>query len=880
VNRRLLLSLTALYASKLIPLNVMSLILALTFVNIPLSAFQAQALAKRPSGSADTRKDSPGYSPKDKDVRPAQLAESYGKLPLSFEKNNGQTDSSVNFLSRGSGYSIFLTQTEAMLVLSEPGRAATLSKKIPQDSAPYVVPDHSQTPLLKKCALRMRFVGANPKARAEGHKPLLVKSNYFIGNNPKDWRAEIPNYSEVRYGNAYPGVDLIYYGNQRQLEYDFLVSPGADARVIRIAFDGARSLRIDENGDLVIHTPGGVVRHHKPSAYQEVGGIKRQVSARYILKPKHQVGIVLGAYDKSKRLLIDPVLSYSTFLGGNGDDEGQGIAVDAFGNAYLTGLTQSLNFPKTPGAYQETQNQFAAVFVSKLNPAGSALIYSTYLGGNNYDAGYDIAIDATGAAYVTGITTSTNFPTTAGAFQVMRAGSSDAFVTKLNATGSSLVYSTYVGGTGDEFPRAIAVDAQGSAHITGLVTDGGFPVTPGAFQTTFRGGYEDPFSWGDAYVCKLNANGTGLIYATYLGGAEGEIGNDIAIDFEGYAYVTGGTDSIDYPITPGAYQTQWATTFCPSRFFNCADAFVTKFNLTGTAVIYSTYVGGNGGEYGNGIAVDLSGNAIIAGSTFSTNFPTVNSLQSSFAGARDAFVTKLNAAGSAVLFSTYFGRSELDDGEDIALDAAGNAYLVGYTGSTDLPVVNAIQPTLAGAYDVFVAKINTTNATLSYCTYLGGSNAEGLLEAAIAVDQMGSAYLTGHTQSSDFPTTATAYQTTFGGGDNFGTPFRDAFVAKISDGIPYDICLQDESNGNLLQINTTTGEYQLINCGGLTLGGTGTLTKRGSQITLQHSATDRRIMASLDTSTKRATASVQLLTTGRTLSLTDRNITNNTCACR
>ena len=867
-------------ALRLLRLVLLSLIvLTLTLVNIPLLAFQAQALGEIPSNSADLSKDFPIFSPGGNSSMSAQLAERYGQLPLSFERNMGQSDSKVKFLSRGCGYSIFLTQTEAVLVLSEPGGTTRMSKAL-QNGARYLVDEQPHTSSRKTSVLKMKFVGANPKARSDGRNGLLCKSSYFIGASPEDWRSAIPNYSQVRYSNAYPGVDMVYYGNQQQLEYDFILSPGANARGISIAFDGAQSLRIDENGDLVIKTAASVIRHHKPFAYQEVNGIKRQISARYFMKATHQIGIVIGAYNKSKTLVIDPVLSYSTFLGGNGDDEGHGIAVDSSGNAYITGLTTSVNFPKTSGAYQETKNQFTDAFISKLNATGSALIYSTFIGGNGGDEAHDIAVDAAGNAYVTGVTSSTDFPTTAGAFQSAKARFADAFVTKLNTTGTALVYSTYVGGTGNENSTAIAVDAQGNAHITGMVIDGGFPVTAGAFQTTFRGGYEDPFDWGDAFVCKLNAGGTGLVYATYLGGADGEISNDIAVDSQGYAYVTGDTSSTDFPVTAGAYQTHLATIFCPSRAFNCADAFVTKFNLTGTAAVYSTYVGGNFGEYTNAIAVDSSGNAYIAGATFSSNFPIKNPLQSSFAGDRDVFVAKLNPAGSTVLFSTYLGKSRIDDAEGIAVDANGNAYIVGYTLSTDFPIVNPVQPALAGSSDAFVAKINTTNSTLSYCTFLGGTNEEGLLYAGIAVDQFGSAYITGFTRSSDFPTSAAAYQKTFGGGDVAGTPRTDAFVAKISDAASYDVCLQDDSNGNLLQINTTTGNYQFTNCAGLTIGGSGTLIRRGTQIALQHYAPDRRVMASIDSSSNRATGSIQLLSQGQIFSITDRNISNDTCACR
>lgn len=876
MNRCLWLPSTILLLRRIVLLGFIVIILTLAPANIALSAFSSRPTDETAVRAAGIRNDLPLLS-RGRGPGSVRVAESYGKLPLSFERNAGQTDSRVDFLARTSLGSIFLTQTEAVLALTESnsiafrenpltGTVTSRTKEGPQNRSP------------KSFAVTMKFAGANRNAPVEALDRLSASSNYFIGKNPDGWRGDIPNFGKVRYREIYPGIDVIYYGNQRQLEYDFIVSPRADAHVIAIGFEGAKKQSIDKNGDLLIGIPGGVIRHHKPLAYQELDGVKHEVSARYVIKSKQQVGIAVGSYDKSRTLVIDPILSYSTFLGGNGTDEGCGIAVDSLGNAYVVGLTTSSNFPTTGGSYQGTRNQFADVFVSKLNPAGSALVYSTYLGGSGVDEGYDIAVDAGGNAYIVGLTNSDDYPTTVGAFQRMRAGSGDAFVTKLNNTGSNLIYSTYVGGPGYEQPTTIAVDAQGNAHITGMITVGGFPVTPGAFQTTFRGGYQNPFQWGDAFVCKLNASGSGLIYATYLGGAEGEIGSDIAIDSEGYAYVTGGTDSRDFPITPGAFQQHFSTIFCPSRAFNCADGFVTKFNLTGTAVIYSTYVGGNFGEYTNSIAVDSSGQAIIGGSTFSTNYPTLHPLQTSFAGMLDVFVTKLNAAGSALLFSTYFGSDGFEEAERVALDSVGNVYIVGYTNATHLPVRNPIQPNLAGAYDAFVVKINTMNYTLGYCTYLGGSSYEGLINAGIAVDPAGSAYITGFTRSSNFPTTANAFQKTLSGGtSSSGEQLTDAFVAKIDD--PYDTCLQDESNGNLLQINTTTGDYQFTNCLGLIVGGKGTITRRGSTVSLEHNAPDRRVMAQIDIPSGRATASMQLLSQGRTFVIADRNIANNTCVC-
>lgn len=877
MNRYVLFFFKAWYSNRIISLCMM-VIIALSCANISGSTAQLHADSKSTSDSTSIPEDFKGNPSKGKKVKPPQLTESYGKLPLSFEKNTGQTDSRVKFLSRGSGYSIFLTQTEAVLVLREPDPNAGLNKKTAQNHASYLAPVDSPTSTSKSSVLNMRLVGANSKAQAVGSDPLPAKSNYFIGNNPKNWLTEITNYGKVQFRNAYPGIDLVYYGSQRQLEYDFIVAPGADPRVINIVFDGAQSLEIDKNGDLLIKTFSGVIRHHKPVVYQEKEGKKTPVSAHYILKSGNQIGIALGVYDKTQKLFIDPVLSYSTFLGGSSRDVGYGIAVDNSGNAYITGFTGSLNFPVTAGVFQPTRNQLSEGFIAKLNSSGTALVYSTYLGGNGGDAGYDIALDANGNAYVTGITSSSDFPTTPGAFQLTKAGLIDSFVTKLNASGSALIYSTYVGGGGEEYAAAIAVDAQGNAHCTGTIIEGNFPVTPGAFQTTFRGGYEDPSEWGDAYVYKLNASGTALIYATYLGGTDSENGVDIKIDSEGYACVIGSTNSTDFPVSSNAYQKHLGTTSSPARASNWADIFVTKFNLTGTGIIFSTYIGGNLGDNAGGIAIDAANNIFIAGSTNSTTYPIVNALQTSFAGYSDAVVTKLNASGSAVLFSTYLGKSDLDDAVNIGLDAMGNAYVMGYTYSADFPMVNPIQANFAGSSDVFVAKINPTIPALTYSTYLGGSSFEGLLYGDIAVDSTGNAYITGVTTSHDFPTTPMAYQKVYGDADD-SFARGDAFVAKISDTPPYDLCLQDDGNGNRLQINSATGEYQFTNCSGFTLGGIGTLTRNRNGIVLQHNTSDRRMMVTIDINMKRATGSLQVLSQGRLLTLTDRNILNNNCSC-
>jgi hypothetical protein len=474
------------------------------------------------------------------------------------------------------------------------------------------------------------------------------------------------------------------------------------------------------------------------------------------------VGFAVGAHDPSRPLVIDPVvLSYSTYLGGSYVDTGHAIAVDGDGNAYVAGETGSTNFPTTAGAFQTALGDGGDAFVTKLNATGTALIYSTYLGGNGNDYGYGIAVDGGGNAYVTGTTTSTNFPTTPGAFQTVNGGGlSDAFVTQLNADGTALVYSTYLGGSGQDEGFGIAVDGGGNAYVTGSTSSTDFPTTPGAFQTTLAS------SFGNAFVTKLTPDGTALAYSTYLGGYGTDVGRAIAVDGAGNACVTGGTGSTNFPTTPGAFQPTLGGTF---------NAFVTQLSADGTALIYSTYLGGSGSDQGFGIAVDGMGNAYVTGSTNSINFPTTPGAFQTTKGsilATNVFVTQLSADGTTLTYSTYLGGTNVDIGLGIAVDGAGNAYVTGWTGSTDFPTTpNAFQTESGGSYDVFVTKLSTDGTALVYSTYLGGNDADW--GYAIAVDGAGSAYVTGYTNSSNFPTTPGAFQTTRTGSQN-------AFVTKLS----------------------------------------------------------------------------------------------------
>jgi hypothetical protein len=704
----------------------------------------------------------------------------FGRIPLSFEANHGQTDPQVQFLARGPGYTVFLTATEAVLALNLGRPNADSRQRVALPGSPSPL-DLSTSPLPGKreaasarAVVRMQLLGSNTGAQAQGTDRLPGIGNYFLGNDPSKWRTGIPTYARVQYPEVYPGISLVYYGNQQQLEYDFQVSPGADPSQIRLWFSGAESLTLDERGDLVVQAQGQILLQHKPVVYQDVAGERHAVAGTFWLEG-NQVGFALGGYDRSKALIIDPVLSYSTYLGGSGNsvpaDGGGGIAVDASGSAYVTGRTTSPDFPTANPLQPVLGNPAGNAFITKLTPDGSGLVYSTYLGGTGNAAlpqyrggetGNGIAVDAAGNAYVTGFTTSSDFPTV-NAFQPTLGGSgaTNAFVAKLTPDGSGLVYSTYLGGSGgNDVGFRIAVDQSGHVYVTGETNSDDFP-TLNAFQPSYGG--SGTAGLGDAFVTSLDPAGQ-PVYSTYLGGSHDEQGIGIAADTAGNAYVSGITSSPDFP-TLNAFQ---------PKYGGHEDAFVTSLDPTGQQR-YSTYLGGSGVDTGGGIAVDAGGNAYVTGLTTSSDFPTVNPLQPALRGPLgNAFVAELTADGSALVYSTYLGGTGKDTygdyGQGIAVDQNGQIFVTGATASPDFPTLNAIQPRLRGSVqNAFVTSLSPGGGLL-YSTYLGGSWID--LGGGIAVDAAGSAYVTGWAWSADFPT-ANALQPVRNG-------FSNAFVAKIS----------------------------------------------------------------------------------------------------
>ncbi len=680
-----------------------------------------------------------------------KTTEAYGKLPLHFEPNRGQTDERVEFFARGNGYGIFLQDTSATLVLSrakdgaEPGSGS------------------------ETAVLRMGLVAAGA-ADAVPEDRFASRTNYFIGNDPSKWQADVPNYGKVRFANVYDGVDVVYYGNQRRLEYDFIVAPNADPKQIRLDFEGARSLSVDrDSGDLVLGTALGDVRQHKPVAYQEIDGDRREVAAAYEISGRQgesEVSIRLGDYDNSHALVIDPILAYASYLGGNKSDFGTAIAVDAEGSAYVTGYTISTTFPVTAGALKTALLPIASTvygfdaFVTKINPAGTEFVYSTYLGTNaGSDYGYGIAVDGGGNAFVTGATDHPSFPIV-NAQQPTFGGNGDAFVAKLNPTGSALSFSTFYGGSGGDNGQKIRL-ANGEIYVTGSTTSSNFPTTAGVLKPATCAGAGCPLAASDAFVASFSTGGT-VAWATLLGGGNAEFAHGLAIDSVGNTFVGGYTLSTDFPVTSGAFQTVYG---------GGTDGFVAKLNANATALEYATYLGGGlQSDRVWAIDIDADGNAYAAGQTENSGFPTTpGAFDTTFNNSSDAFLTKLNPAGTGLVFSTFFGGTGADKAFAVKVSGNGEALIAGETGSANLnfPLRRSLQGNLG---TLFLTRFNAAGNDLVFSSLLGTGGAKD-----IALDASDNAYLTG--EAHYVTTTQNAPQTTRGNPSTSTIP--DGFVMKI-----------------------------------------------------------------------------------------------------
>ena len=733
----------------------------------------------------------------------AVVAHASGSLPLSFEPNQGQGARASQYLARGAGYTVGVRRDGA--AISVRGRDGKGESTV------------------------LRLVGVSGASRLMAKDPLAGKVNYFIGSDPKRWHTDLPTFARVENQGAYPGIDINYYGTEGRLEFDFRVHPGGDSSRIVMKFEGLAGPRLDSNGDLLV----GALRQHKPVAYQTVRGSERAaVPCYYVLRASGEVALSVGAYDHRLPLIIDPVVSYSTYIGGALNDSVTSIKTDASGNVYIAGFTSSANFPvrgAVQAAYAGTnspllQGQFGDAFVAKLNPSGTALLYATYLGGSGDDFATALAIDASGNAYVVGATQSSNFPVSTGAFQKTYLGFTaadnngfynpgDGFVVKLNPSGNALLYSTYLGGTLNDLPMGVAVDSAGDAIVVGATESTDFPTTASAIARQYRGnGNVGSAVAGDGFVTILNPTGTALTYSTFLGGRGHDAARGVAVDAQNNIYICGMTSSGDFPTTTGALLTTYLGNENTQDYNNpVGHGFVSKLSSQG-ALVYSTFLGGSLRDGAAAIAADGTGAAYVTGSTASTDFPTTaGAVQKSYQGRGtvgsfgditfgDAFAVKLNPAGSALIYSTYLGGSGDDAGTDIAVDASGNAYLTGFTISNDFPVTSdALQPKNAGfggqglaanpsqgfdtervrnTGDAFLVKLSASGS-LTYSSFFGGSKDDAGL--AIAVDAAGNPYVAGNTLSVGLAASTGAVQPSFGGmGSQW--PRGDGFVVKFDFG--------------------------------------------------------------------------------------------------
>ncbi len=667
--------------------------------------------------------------------------------------------------------------------LAEDGIWLVVSRQVDKDQVDKEGRSHCDDPLvsLPTClpvypsvALKLSFPGSNPAVRIEPFDPLTTTVSYFIGDDPARWRPDVPVWGGVRYVDLYPDVDLVLGG--RAGGWQLNAAPGAVVDQVRVQIEGADVVALDRSTLQLdgAAEPLSIILPSAPFAYQVIGLSNQNKSLTLTVHSGHRPSQVTRPADDPTNLL------YSTYMGGNSVDVTHAIAVDEAGSAYVTGNTGSGDFPTTPGAFDPSYSNGDA-FVVKLNSTGNGLAYATFLGGSRGDSGYAIAVDGTGCAYLTGTTGSSDFPIPSGAFDPSyNGGLTDAFVAKLNPAGSELTYATFLGGSSYDSGAAVAVDRSGSASVTGSTRSSDFLTTPGTFDPSYNGGSYG----GDAFVASLNPAGSSLAYATFLGGSSDDYGNAIAVDGAGRAYVTGRTYSSDFPTTPGAFDTSY------DRYY---DAFVVTLTSTGGALAYATFLGSRGDDEGWGIAVDGVGNAFVAGWTGSRDFPTTpGAFDTSHNGTYDLFVAKLNQAGSGLVYATFVGGLLHEYGYAIAVNDAGNAFLAGGTSSSNFPTTpGAFDSTFGGGtcgtppytddcYDAFVTRLSADGSTLVYSTYLGSSGDGGHdLGLGIALGEVDSAYVTGYTASSDFPTTPGAFDTSYNGGDCSGSPCVDGFVAKL-----------------------------------------------------------------------------------------------------
>ncbi|MFN9337858.1 MAG: SBBP repeat-containing protein [Candidatus Kapaibacterium sp.] len=680
----------------------------------------------------------------------SQISFTQPKNTLSYIQNNGQWSKDVLFVVRTSSLDMWITENGVVYDQFEIiEKDKKVQRKSPNDSREFSRRGHV-VKVLHTDKTHSSF-------RSVGIRKLPVAYSYIKSNET----FEAQSFESVRLDNIVDGIDVVYYTDNNVPRYDYIVKPFANPKSLRLNVEGAISISANSKDNLTLKTSLGEIQQHGLFVYQNIGNSKKKIECSFSVSHDNTISFNLGEYDVSKPLIIDPLV-FSTYIGGSSFETGNGIALDASGNIYVTGTTQSTNFPTVSGSYDVSANGSTDIFVSKFNASGTTLLYSTYIGGSNNDQSNDIAVDGSGNVYITGFTKSTNFPVTSGIFQnSYGGGSDDIFVTKLNSTGTSLVYSTFIGGSDQDIARGLALDASGNVFITGTTKSTNYDITSGVFQNTIAGD-------GDVFVTKVNSTGAALLYSTYIGGTALDDANDIVIDGSGNAYITGYAVSTNYDVTAGVYQMAFGGSF----FFG--DAFVTKVNPTGSALVFSTYLGGFDDDFGQGIAIDASNNVYITGYTYSNNYDLQSAFQSALSGTTDAVVTKLNSTGTALLYSTYIGGSDEDVGFAISVNSNNQAIICGGTWSTDYDITSgSFQTTNNGNYECLVTMFSSAGNTLSYSSYFGGT----VYDAAknICLDNGGNPYITGSTESTNFDITSGVYQTTFAGGS-------DAFVTKFGIG--------------------------------------------------------------------------------------------------
>ncbi len=726
---------------------------------------------------------------------PSPRPSAIGGATRAFVRNEGQADPSVRYLATWGGSTLHLTDRGPVLVAVAPPSRPSTSTERGSGSLRTSPPAFNNTRTVNGVALALRFVNgaARPSMTASDVEPGIV--NYLMGHDRSSWHPGLRRYRTITYHEVWPGIDAVFRAGP-SMKYEFIVHPGGNVASIHLAWEGAERVERLADGSLRVDTVVGHFDDAAPVSYQVAGGAARlAVRSRFVLTEGGDVRFAVGPFDSSRDLVIDPQLEYSSYLGGSADDAAGDVAVDASGATYVTGTTESIDFPASPGAFQTTFGGVVDAFVAKISPDGSALDYATYLGGTAEDFGTGIAVDDAGNAYVGGWTRSTDFPTTPECFQSDGGGTfPDGFVTELDPSGASPVYSTYLGGTRDDELQGLALDTNGDTYVTGYSGSSDYPTTPGAYDTTYNSGTSD------VVVTELDPVGSSLVYSSYLGGTGLDTGEGLATDGEGKVYVAGVTQSGDFPTTSRAFDRQYSGT---------ADGFVTAMNLTSSSLVYSTFMAGKDDSTTQlwDVAVDASGAAYVTGATSSASYPTTpGAFDHTFNGPvsppgwngadMDLVVTKVRPTGRSLAYSTFVGDSietsdgyEVDYGYGIQVDGAGQAWVVGATTSLALPTSKGgFQRTLSGiGADALVLELNAKGSTLLYGSYLGGPDpipntfGYGDVATGVALGSDGAVHVTGYTSSTGFPVTAGAFQPTLAGGmDTFVTRLDPAGGTRMS----------------------------------------------------------------------------------------------------